>query len=228
MKTQLEFYMDEIEERLRRLHELCTHALKEAMQSFKDLDMDSATNVKELSREIEELAEKVEDNVFETIARRQPVAKDLRKLATFLHISHHMYRLGRYAYKVAHIVKLCEGIEHYKPLETLPRLSELADQCLSIAMSAVLDDDLSRIKELEQLEAESDRETEEMFVEISEYLRKLENIEKMSMFYVIVGRYYERAADHAFQMAERGYYMVTGEKKKLGKAYHRADAPAPH
>ena len=82
--------------------------------------------------------------------------------------------------------------------------------------------------ELEKLEAESDKETEDMFQEISEYLRKMDGIERMSMFYVIVGRYFERAADHAFQMAERAIYMVTGKKRKLGSAYRRTDYVAPH
>ena len=81
---------------------------------------------------------------------------------------------------------------------------------------------------LEKLEAESDKETEEMFQEISEYLRRQEGIERMSMFYVIVGRYFERAADHAFQMAERAIYMKTGAKKKLGLAYKRKDSIGPH
>ncbi|MCK5152204.1 MAG: hypothetical protein KAQ65_10195 [Candidatus Thorarchaeota archaeon] len=92
----------------------------------------------------------------------------------------------------------------------------------------MLDEDLSGIDELEKLEAESDKETEEMFQEISEYLRKEDGIEKMSMFYVLVGRYFERAADQAFQIAERAVYMITGEKKQLRLAYQRRDYVGPH
>ncbi len=152
---------------------------------------------------------------------------DLR-LASYLHVSHHLYRIGRYAFKVAHITTLCEGLEHFKELQSLPHLAELAKQCLDIAKEAILQGKLDRINELEELEAESDRETEEMFIEIVEYLRKQNDIERMAMFYVIVGRYYERAADHAFQMAERGIYIVTGEKKKLGKAFKSREWIGPH
>ncbi len=67
-----------------------------------------------------------------------------------------------------------------------------------------------------------------MFQEISEYLRKDDGIEKMSLFYILVGRYFERAADQAFQIAERAVYMITGEKKQLGLAYQRKDYLGPH
>ena len=88
--------------------------------------------------------------------------------------------------------------------------------------------DLSGIDELEKLEADSDSETSEMFEEITEYLRKRNDIEEMAMFYMIIGRYCERAADHAFSIAERAVYMVKGERTKLGLAYKGKSGFAPH
>ncbi|MBN2230208.1 MAG: hypothetical protein JW779_11530 [Candidatus Thorarchaeota archaeon] len=230
MKTQLEFYMEEIEKRIRRIHELVNHGLSMAMDAFASLDGKEVVMVKQNSHEIEDLSEKVEDNVFETIARRQPVARDLRKLAAYLQISHHLYRIGRYACKIAHIVDLClaENLIHYKELQSLPHLKQLAQETINIAMEAVLDGNLERIPDLENLESESDRETEEMFQEISEFLRKQDGIEKMSMFYVIVGRYFERAADHGLQIAERGIYIHTGKKKQLGIAFKDKGMLGPH
>ena len=99
---------------------------------------------------------------------------------------------------------------------------------MEISKEAILDGNLKRINQLEELEAESDKETEEMFIEIAEYLRKMDGIERMAMFYIIVGRYYERAADQAFQMAERGIYIVTGQRKKLGLAFKSREWIGPH
>ncbi|TFF92734.1 hypothetical protein EU546_07270 [Candidatus Thorarchaeota archaeon] len=228
MKTQLEFYIEEIEGRLKRLHELVKEALQGAMGSFRDLDQGKASEVKKMSHDIEEMAEKIEENVFETIARRQPVAGDLRKLSTYLQVEHALHRIGRYAYKVAHITTLCEGIEHFKELESLPYLMDLAIQTLEIAMKAVTDEDLSEIDKLEKLEADSDKETSSMFEEIADFLHKRQDITTMAMFYVIVGRYFERAADQAFYVAERAVYMVTGKRTQLGRAYKGSAAQAPH
>jgi phosphate transport system protein len=228
MHKQLEIHIEEICNRLRELYELSTGAFMKSMKAFEILDQDMASEVKEESQALEDLSAKVEANVFETIARRQPVASDLRRLATYLQVAHHLHRVGRYAYKIAHIVKLCKGMKHFKELESLPYVADLANKTLEIAMKGVLENNLSDIDELEKMEADSDRETSEMFEEIAEYLRKRKDITTMAMFYVIVGRYCERAADQAFAIAERAVYMVTGEKKKLGLANKGRAPDAPH
>ncbi|TFG96910.1 phosphate signaling complex protein PhoU [Candidatus Thorarchaeota archaeon] len=228
MSRKIEFYLDGINKKARELTNMATSAFIDSMKAFKDLDQDLAAEVRHRSDEIEVKARSIEENVFETIARRQPVARDLRELATYLQVSQHLYRIGRYAYKIAHIVRLCEGMEHFKELISLPHLADLAKQTIDIAMRGVLDRDLSGIDELEKLEAESDKETSEMFEEITEYLRKRNDITTMAMYYMIIGRYCERAADHAFSIAERAIFMVKGERTKLGLAYQGTSNQAPH
>lgn len=228
MVSQLERYIGEINKKIRELHRMSTDAFMGSMKAFEDLDQAKAAEVRDKSEKIEELALKIENSVFETIARRQPVAKDLRELATYLQVSYNLYRIGRYAYKIAHIVRLCKGLEHFKELISLPLLARIAKDTIDYAMMGITDRDLSKINELEKLEAESDRETGEMFEEITEYLRQRTDITTMAMFYVIIGRYCERAADQAFSIAERAVYMVTGERKKLGLAYKGQSGDAPH
>ncbi len=228
MSRQMEYYLNEINKKTRVLTDMSTSAFIESMQAFNGLDQELAAEVRKKSHEIELRAQSIEENVFETIARRQPVAKDLRELATYLQVSHHLYRVGRYAYKIAHIVRLCEGMEHFKELISLPHLANLAKQTIDIAMKGILDKDLSGIDELEKLEAESDKETSEMFEEIAEFLRKRNDITTMAMYYMIIGRYCERAADHAFSIAERAVFMVTGERTQLGLAYKGKSSHAPH
>ena len=228
MVTPLEHHLKEINKKVCELHEVVIDVFMSSMKSFELLDQDMASETKEMSKGIEELSQRIEENVFETIARRQPVARDLRQLATYLQVAHHLYRIGRYAYKIAHIVRLCEGQKHFTELITLPLLARLARDTINKAMMGILQGDLSEIDELEKLEAESDKETGEMFEEITEYLRKKKDITTMAMYYVIVGRYCERAADNAFSIAERAVYMVTGEKKKLGLAYKGSSSETPH
>ncbi|MHA1964520.1 MAG: phosphate signaling complex PhoU family protein [Candidatus Thorarchaeota archaeon] len=228
MVSQLEHHLGEINKTIRELHHMTTDAFMGSMKAFETLDQEKAAEVRKASKAIEETAGKVENSVFEAIARRQPVAKDLRQLATYLQVAHHLYRIGRYSYKIAHIVRLCDGLEHFKELITLPLLARISKDTIDFAMKGVLDCDLSMIDELEELEAQSDRETGEMFEEITKYLRKRKDITTMAMYYVIVGRYCERAADHAFSIAERAVYMVTGEKKKLGLAFKGQSGDAPH
>ncbi|TFG28973.1 phosphate signaling complex protein PhoU [Candidatus Thorarchaeota archaeon] len=228
MRTQLEFYLEEIERRLERLYELVEKAFMDSMDSFKNLDQEAASKVKDLAADIDELEEKIEENVLETIGRRQPVARDLRKLSVYLQTAHNLHRVGRYAYKIAHITYLCKEIQHFKELISLPHLAELAKSTLEIAMRGILKGDLSKLDELEKLESESDKETSDMFNEIAQYLREQNGIEEMALFYIIIGRYCERAADQAFQIAEKAVYMVKGKRVRLGLAYKGKANLAPH
>jgi phosphate transport system protein len=230
MGTLLEKYIADIGKRLEKMQELCGKALLLAMDAFASIDVSLALEVAEMADENEELSHKVEENVIETIARRQPVAGDLRKLAGYLQVAGNLYRIGRHANKIAHIVKLADGLhlQHFKELRTLPFLAQQSKRTLDIAMKAVLIGDLSEMEELEKLESVTDKETEDMFEEIVEYLRKDQTIVRMALFYILVGRYYERAADHAMMIAERAIYTVTGHRQKLGLAYKEASLHPPH
>ncbi len=220
--------MQEIKARVYRMYELASYAFLRSIEAFKELNPEIVHEVERMSDEIEELGIKIEDNVFETIVRRQPVASDLRALASYNFVSLHLYRIGRYAYKVARIADLASGLKHYKELESIPLMASIAKATLDIAMRALLEGDLSEIDKLEELEAKSDKETVAMFEEIIEYLKKMSGITTMSMYYIIVGRYCERAADHSFSIAERAIYVHTGKRRKLGLAYKGQADTGPH
>lgn len=228
MKTQLEVHLEDIKQRLASLHKLVEKAFMGSMESFENLDQKVAAQVKALASNIDELEEKIEQNILETIGRRQPVAKDLRQLSVYLQTAHNLHRVGRYSYKIAHITYLSRDLMHFKELISLPHMAELAKQTLDIAMNGILDGNLSKLHELEELEAESDKETSDMFNEIVQYLREQNGIEEMALFYIIIGRYCERAADQAFQIAEKAVYMVKGKRVKLGLAYKGSADQAPH
>jgi phosphate transport system protein len=228
MKTKLELYVEDITRRLELLHQLVEKAFIDSMESFKNLDQEAAAKVKDMADDIDELEEKIEENVLETIGRRQPVASDLRKLSVYLQTAHNLHRVGRYAYKIAHITYLCKNLQHFKELVSLPYLAQLAKQTLDIAMAGILKGDLTHLNELEKLESESDKETSDMFNEIAQYLREQNDIEEMALYYILIGRYCERAADQAFQIAEKAVYMVKGKRVKLGLAYKGSASQAPH
>lgn len=228
MRTQLELYIDDITKSIERLYEMVSRSFMTAIKAFENLDRNLADEVQKTTQDIDELSNRIEENVFETIARRQPVAKDLRTLASLNFVSLHLYRVGHHAYKIAHIVTLCEGMEHYKELRTIPHLAQLSMQALEIAMRAVLKGDLSQIPRLEELEAETDKEMVDMFEEIAGYIKRMSDVVRMSLFYVIVGRYCERAADLAFSIAERAIYIQTGHRQKLGSAFKDMEGAGIH
>jgi len=223
MNPSLESINAEIVAHLEKLHKLVTTTLSLSMKIFEDLDIEAAESNMETAHDIEVLHHTIEDMAFGAIALYSPTDVNLRRLTAFIHTSGGLHGVGRYAYKIMEIVTLSDGLDHFKDLVSLPYLSEIAVTALSISVRAVLEEDLSEIDELEKLEAQSDNEATEMFQEIATYLNNRRDISNIAMLYVIVGRYFERAADQAINIAESAIFLVTGERKKLGYAYKGID-----
>jgi phosphate transport system protein len=223
MNSTLDEAKKEIRGRLENLFKTVTDALSQSIKAFEDLDSDLAERVAKISEDVEKIHNELEDMNYTAIASFQPKDKELRCFVAYVNTSNGLHNVGRFATKIGEIVRLCEGLDHFKELETLPYLAELAVAALNISIRAVLDEDLSEIDELEKLEAQSDNESADMFQEIAEHLSNRRDISTIAMYYVIVGRYYERAADQAVSIAESAVYLVTGERKKLGLAYENTD-----
>ncbi|MGY5873414.1 MAG: PhoU domain-containing protein [Candidatus Thorarchaeota archaeon] len=223
MNPSLESVNAEIVSHLEKLHELVTSSLYQSMKVFEDFDIEGAEQNMATSNDIENLYHSIEEMSFGAIANFCPIDKDLRRLIAYIHTSCGLHRVGRYAYKIMEIVTLSDDLDHFKELVTLPYLSEIANTALSVSVRAVLEEDLSEIDELEKLEAQSDNEATEMFQEIATHLNNRRDISNIAMLYVIVGRYFERAADQAINIAESAIYLVSGERKKLGYAYKGID-----
>ncbi len=219
MNSNIESAVSEIKEQIGTLHGRVTSALAKAMKAFEDLDLELADEALEASEKVEQLHHLIEEGVFLAVSEHQPKEYALRQLVAYLNTSFALQKVGRYSRKIAEIVNLCEDMDHFKELESLPYLADLAKSALEISVRAILNEDLSEVDELEKLEAQSDNETVEMFQEIAEYLNRRRDISELSMYYIIVGRYCERAADQAIIIAEAAAYMITGNRTKLGLVY---------
>ena len=224
MNSKIDPDVSRTKEQLRNLHKMVTSALTKAMKAFEDLDLGHTEAAIVASEEFEQLHHSIEENIFATISEHQPKELELRKLVTYLNTSAALQKVGRYSRKIVHVVNLGAGLDHFKELVSLPYLAELAISALDLSLKAVLNEDLSEIDEIEKLEAQSDREAADMFREIAQFLNKRRDISEISMHYIIVGRYCERAADQAIIIAEAASYMITGNRTKLGLVYKEEPA----
>lgn len=219
MDSTLDIKTTEIANHLTTLHSLVKTALTQSMKAFEDIDVELAAEAGAVSDKVEQLHHLVEGLVFNAVSKHQPEELELRRLIAFRNTSESLHKIGRYASKIVDIVEHLEGLDHFKELVSLPYLAELATTAIDVSMRTILVGDLSEIDELEKLEALSDREAADMFEEIAGYLNKRRDISELAMFYIIVGRYCERAADQAIIIAESASYMITGKRVKLGIAY---------
>jgi phosphate transport system protein len=173
------------------------------------------SQVRELSDLLVAMANKVEDQTFQLIARFQPVASDLRAIKSYMKIGNDFARYGRYALDIAYINdKIC-GLKECEA-STVEYIHQMSDKVLSmvrVSVDAVKKHDIASAKSISQIE----REVDKMYLT---YLGKLINEEQANSRCVLssalMARYLERIADHAVYVCESIVYVVTGEKVALG------------
>ena len=173
------------------------------------------TQVRELSDILLSMADKVEDQTFQLIARFQPVATDLRTIKSYMKIGNDFARFGRYALDISFISDQLSGLKQCEDWskDYINEMSEKVLSMVKISINSLKKQDILLAKTI----SEAERQVDKMYFD---YLHKLINEEqpnsKCVLSSALMTRYLERIADHATYICESIVYIVTGEKIALG------------
>ncbi|MEV0186828.1 phosphate signaling complex protein PhoU [Streptomyces sp. NPDC050625] len=186
-------------------------AIGRATTALLDAALQVAENVISASEKADELQRDLENRAIAVLARQQPVATDLRIVVTSLRMSADLERCGVLA---QHVAKLAR--RRY-PQRAVPRdlhrtileMGQLAQRLMAQAAEVVITKDVDAAL---QLEKDDDR-MDELHRMIFQHLmdEKWQHGVETAVDVTLVGRYYERFADHAVSVAQRVVYLVTGE-----------------
>ena len=160
---------------------------------------------------IDRARERVEDSAFELLSLQQPVARDLRTVVAALRMVSELERMGDLSVHVAKVARL--RVPHLAiPEELVPtieRMASVAETMVGTAADIIANRDVEGARALEESDEEMDqlrRSSFRMMLDES-WAYGVEPAVDMAL----IGRYYERIADHAVSLARRVVYLVTGE-----------------
>jgi phosphate transport system protein len=211
MRTLYGDQLSSIDEGLLELTRLVQQSVNRATHALLTADPDIAEQVLLGDSSIDALREKIEDQVIEVLALQQPVAGDLRLLVAAVRMVADLERMGDLAVHVAKVARLRLPAVAV-PGELLPvigRMAELASQMVGQLTTIIADRDLDAVRQLEQADEEMDELRRRSFgIMLDDEWRH--GVEP-AIDIALVGRYYERIADHAVTLARRVVYFVTGE-----------------
>jgi phosphate transport system protein len=156
-------------------------------------------------------SERLEERAFELLSLQQPVARDLRTIVAALRMSSELERMGDLAVHVAKIARL-RVPEVAVPNEVVPtvrRMAEVAEQMVAGVATVLEHRDLAAAEALREIDDEMDSLRRDTFRELlgADWGHGVE----AAIDLALLGRYYERIADHAVSIANRVVYVVTGE-----------------
>ena len=149
--------------------------------------------------------------VSRVIATQSPVATDLRRLASTYKIITNLERIADLAVNISKRVIELKDETYMKELIDIPKECELAEKLVKLSIQAFIDEDISQFKEVISLEDEIDSLNVEIQEDCLKYMiEEPKNIHQGSVF-IFIGSYLERIGDHATNIFETVYYIVTGD-----------------
>ena len=177
-------------------------AMSTATTALLDADVALADRVISGDERIDAMRESIEQRCFTLLARQQPVATDLRTITTAMKVVSDLERMGDLAEHVAKVARM-RFPDSAVPQELRPVFLEagkVAETLVAKAAAVIATLDAAGAAELE---ADDD---------LMDDLHRMEAGIDMTL----LGRYYERFGDHAVSVANRVFYLVTGERGTVG------------
>jgi phosphate transport system protein len=186
-------------------------AVARATQALLSADAEVAERVVSDDVDIDAARERVEQKAFDLLALQQPVAKDLRMLVAALRMVADLERMGDLSVHVAKVARL-RVPQVAVPEELVPtveRMGVVAEKMIGTAAAIIADRDVDGARHLEEDDEEMDQ------LRRSSFRLMLDDAwphgVEAAVDLALLGRYYERIADHTVSLARRVVYLVTGE-----------------
>ncbi|MCZ4498995.1 MAG: PhoU family transcriptional regulator [Marmoricola sp.] len=204
--------LDSIRDDLLTMTRLVGTAVNEATRAL--LDGDAATAEKVISSDatIDGLRVTIENRSFELLSLQNPVAGDLRMLVASLRMVSEFERMGDLAVHVAKIARLRipDVAVPDEVVPTIARMAAVAEVMIAKVGHVIANSDVAAAEELEEVDEEMDKLRRSSFRELlgSDWKHGVEPAVDIAL----LGRYYERIADHAVSIARRVVFLVTGEQ----------------
>jgi phosphate transport system protein len=170
-----------------------------------------AEQVISADREIDTARERVEESAFSLLSLQQPVAGDLRTVVAALRMVSELERMGDLSVHVAKIARL--RVPHLAVPEevrpTMTRMAQVAADMVHEVIEIITERDVEAAIALGRADEEMDQLRRTSFVELlsDNWTHGVE----AAVDIALLGRYYERIADHAVSVANRVVFVVTGE-----------------
>jgi phosphate transport system protein len=214
-RTMRESYREELDDINACLVEMANSvgsAMSTATTSLLDADVALADLVIAGDERIDAVRESIEERCFTVLARQQPVATDLRVITTAMRIVADLERMGDLAVHIAKVARM-RFPQHAVPQEVRPvflQAGHVAEDLVTKAGTVIAKRDVEAAVELEADDDLMDQLHKQLFLELlsEDWPHGIES----AIDVTLLGRYYERFADHAVSVARRVVYLVTGEK----------------
>ena len=192
--------LDGVSQTLVDLTTMVGHAISEATETILTQDLNRAEQVIATDDQIDEIQHELDARIIAIIARQQPVASDLRALVTALRMSADLEKIARLRHPDAAIPKELDKV-----------FREMGSSAQAIALKTgkvIASRDTNLALEVERDDDVMDKLHRQLISTLVD--PHWSHGVEAAIDLTLLGRYYERFADHAVSVSRRVYFLVTG------------------
>lgn len=211
IRKTFESDIQQVKDEVLALGSMVEHAIIGSVEALKKRDIKAAEMIIAEDKEINKKRFAIENQLMILIATQQPMAHDLRLLASTMEIISELERMGDYAKGIANINVRMGEEKLLKPLIDIPRMAEKGTSMLHRALTAFVHEDVETAKSLPVEDDEVDALYNQIYRELMVFIiEDPKNIERANWL-LWVAHNLERFADRVTNLCERTIFIATGE-----------------
>jgi phosphate transport system protein len=207
-------YMDNLLKQLKDdvliLESMVREAILDGVKALMTKDKKLAKKVIKGDQEVNDKRFQIENECLITIATQQPMAGDLRTLASILEIITELERMGDYAKGIAKITKLTKSKEILPPLEYLPPMADVTVDMLQKSVKAFVDGDVETARTIPARDDEVDDYFNKIYKGLVKYMKAEPETIKLANHLQWAAHNLERMSDRVTNICERTLFIETG------------------
>jgi len=194
-----------------RLTAMAIEQIGAGTQALLDANLGAAERVVAADLQMDELTHAIEEGAYVVLARQSPMARDLRTLVAILRVIHEVERCGDLMVNVAKATRRLypHGLDP-KVRGLIERMGAQAAEQLQLAITAFQEGDMAQAAAIDDMDDVMDDLQKSLFRAIFTGGAMDEAALQRAVQVALVGRYFERIADHAVNVSARVRFMVTG------------------
>ncbi len=204
--------LDTIERLIAEMGGIAEKMVVDAVDALANGDTELAHQIVATDPRLDALQREVEDLAVLTIARRQPVAVDLRELIGAIRVAGDLERVGDLAKNIAkRTIKLGAEARIPRAIVGLRHMNEVATELMKDVLDAYAQRDAGRAREVWERDVDLDALEDLVFRDLLTHMMEDPRNISFCAHLLFCSKNIERIGDHATNIAETVIYLVTGE-----------------
>jgi phosphate transport system protein len=215
LRKTFETEIQQVKDEILVLGSMVEQSILDSVEALKKRDPDASKAILEQDKRVNEKRFAIENKIMILIATQQPMAHDLRLLASILEIAGELERMGDYAKGIANINLRMGDQPLLKPLIDVPRMAQKDVDMLHRSLTAFVNEDVEAARAIPREDDEVDALYNQIYRELMTFVIADPKVIERANWLLWVAHNLERVADRVTNICERTVFIATGEMVEI-------------